>query len=137
MCDRCGLCCLVKLQDADNGLVVYTDVACQYLDIDAGLCTVYHQRRGKVPECLWLSPKSLAQIHWLPPTCAYRLLRDGRPLPPWHPLVSGEVHSVHQTRLSVRHIAVPHHSVDPDRLVDHVIDLAPDRLVSLTGGRGN
>ncbi len=123
VCDRCGLCCLVKLQDADSGTVVYTDVACNYLDIDTCRCTVYGCRQERVSECLQLTPENLSQVNWLPPTCGYRLLREGRPLPPWHPLVSGHGRSVHQALCSARHIAVAPDQISDQELVNHVIDL--------------
>jgi len=129
VCDRCGLCCLVKLQDAESGVVMYTDVACQYLDIHDCRCTVYHKRQKRVAECLQLSPRNIDQITWLPPTCSYRLLRAGRPLPPWHPLVSGDGESVHRAHLSARHVAIAEQGVDPGRLVEHVINLAADGVL--------
>ena len=103
-----------------------TDVACRYLDISTGACTVYSQRRDKVPECLQLTVENLARIHWLPPTCAYRLLREGQPLPPWHPLFGPNNDRQAPRQLPVGWFAVPQNSVPPNCLMEHVIDLTPE-----------
>lgn len=89
LCDRCGLCCLVKLEDEDTGEVHYTDLACRYLNCDTAQCQDYAHRTANVPACLTLTPANLPQCTWLPVTCAYRRIYEGRPLPRWHPLISG------------------------------------------------
>ncbi len=101
VCDGCGKCCLHKLEDADTGHIVHTEVACRYLDVRTCTCTEY-ERRGTVnPECVQLTPDEAATLRWLPPTCAYRLLARGEPLPWWHPLVAGDEQAVHRAGASV------------------------------------
>ena len=102
LCDGCGKCCLHKLEDEDTGELMATNVACRMLDRRSGLCKDYKNRRIHVPECVRLTPRLLDQIDWLPTTCAYRLLDEGRPLEAWHPLISGDPESVHRAGISVR-----------------------------------
>lgn len=122
LCDGCGLCCLHKLEDEDTGDVHATNVACKLLDPHSGRCTDYRRRRVYVPDCVRLTPKLLRGISWLPETCGYRLIDEGKPLADWHPLVSGDPESVHRAGISVRGWTVSeneagdleHHIVDRD-----------------------
>lgn len=102
LCDGCGRCCLVKLEDEESGKIHFTDVACRLLDGDACRCKDYPNRSEKVPDCVRLTPASIGDLNWMPPTCAYRLLADGKDLPDWHPLVSGRPESVVEAGISVR-----------------------------------
>ncbi|MCJ2014518.1 YcgN family cysteine cluster protein [Methylobacterium sp. J-076] len=102
LCDGCGRCCLIKLEDEDTGEVLHTDIGCTLLDGFACRCRDYPRRQKKVPDCVRLTPEAVRSIAWLPPTCAYRLVRDGLPLYPWHHLVSGRASSVHEAGISVR-----------------------------------
>lgn len=102
LCDGCGKCCLHKLEDEDNGDIHYTNVACRYLDDDNCRCQAYAERQRLVPDCIVLRPEDVAEFHWLPDTCAYRLLAEGNPLPDWHPLRSGDPASVHRAGISAR-----------------------------------
>jgi len=106
LCDGCGRCCMVKLEDVDTGERLDTRLACRLLDIGACRCTDYDHRHARVPDCVQLTPETARSLDWLPPTCAYRLVADGKPLHWWHPLVSGDPETVHQAGISVRHIAV-------------------------------
>lgn len=106
LCDGCGRCCLLKLQDFDTGEVSYTSVACRLLDLDKCQCTRYTERRRLVPDCVKLTPGNISDLKWMPSTCAYRLLYEGKPLEPWHPLVSGSSQSVHEAGISIRHRAI-------------------------------
>jgi uncharacterized cysteine cluster protein YcgN (CxxCxxCC family) len=89
LCDGCGRCCLHKLRDDDTGALWWTNVSCRLLDSSTCQCSDYANRRRRVPDCVRLTPDALAEIDWLPPSCAYRRLQEGQPLSWWHPLVSG------------------------------------------------
>lgn len=102
LCDGCGRCCLRKLEDEDTGEIAYTDVACRLLDCKSCRCRDYPHRQERVADCIALSPRDLAPLAWMPSTCAYRLLDEGKPLPDWHPLISGTPASVHAAGISVR-----------------------------------
>lgn len=102
LCDGCARCCLAKLEDEDTGEIAYTNVACRLLDHESCRCTKYAQRSRFVPDCITLTPENVGQLRWMPSTCAYRLLTEGKDLPDWHPLVSGTPESVHWAGISVR-----------------------------------
>ena len=102
LCDGCAKCCLVKLEYEDTGEVDNTDIACRLLDTRSCRCSDYANRQTKVPDCLSLTPRRVRRLRWLPATCAYRLVAEGRDLYWWHPLVSGDPESVHQAGMSVR-----------------------------------
>lgn len=121
LCDGCGRCCLVKLEDEDSGDVFFTDVSCRLLDADNCRCSQYDQRLEYVPDCIRLSPQNVETISWLPATCAYRLVMESRPLPEWHPLISGSKDSVHRADISVRQRVVCESDVNVNDLEDHII----------------
>ncbi len=102
LCDGCGRCCLVKLEDEETGEVHFTDVGCKLLDGQTCRCSDYRRRRQRVRDCLKLTAASVRSLPWLPPTCAYRMLAEGKDLAWWHPLVSGSPETVHEAGVSVR-----------------------------------
>ncbi len=118
LCDGCGRCCLQKLKNATTGKVYYTWVACYLLDTQSCRCSNYDLRHILVPDCLKLEPANIPKLRWLPRTCAYRRIAEGKELPDWHPLISGDPQSVHKTGMSVRQRAISEVHVHPDNLED-------------------
>ena len=123
LCDGCGKCCLHKLEDEDTGELFHTNVACKLLDLGTGRCTRYVGRLRWVPDCVQLTPGLARHANWLPPTCAYRLRAEGRPLPVWHPLRTGRADSTRRAGMSVRGWAVSERRAR--RLEDHIIECLP------------
>ncbi|MEM9394330.1 MAG: YcgN family cysteine cluster protein [Pseudomonadota bacterium] len=122
LCDGCGRCCLLKLEDADTEAIAFTRVSCRLLDTDTCRCGNYDIRKQLVPDCVVLTPKNIDEIgYWMPSTCAYRLRYEGRPLYDWHPLVSGRRESVREAGISVAGWVVPEYEVDEEDLEDYLI----------------
>jgi uncharacterized protein len=101
LCDGCARCCLVKLEDEDTGRIHFTSAACKLLDGKTCRCTDYRNRNRRVPDCVRLTPENVGTLSWLPHTCAYRLLAEGKDLAWWHPLVSGRAETVREAGISV------------------------------------
>ncbi len=106
LCDRCGRCCLQKLEDVKTGNIRYTGIACEFLDIEKCECLVYENRHFANPDCIELTRNNIKQIKWLPVSCAYRRMAEGRQLEWWHPLNSGNPGTVHEAGISIRDKAV-------------------------------
>jgi uncharacterized cysteine cluster protein YcgN (CxxCxxCC family) len=129
LCDGCGRCCLNKLEDEDTGELYFTNVACGGLDLETCRCRHYPARTRYQAECLVITPGDRKVLAQLPSTCAYVLRAAGRPLPDWHPLVSGDPDSVHRAGISVRDKAVSEEFIHPAQLPEHLISwVIPARL---------
>lgn len=121
LCDGCGLCCLQKMQDEEDGDVYYTKIACKLLDLGDASCSNYAQRQSLVPDCVQLTPDNTEAFSWLPHTCAYRLLYEGKPLPLWHHLVCGDKNAVHAAGISQLDNMVSETDVSEDQWEKHLI----------------
>ncbi|MFP4274450.1 MAG: YcgN family cysteine cluster protein [Paracoccaceae bacterium] len=123
LCDGCGKCCLNKLEDEETGEVALTRVACRLFDDSTCRCGQYETRHQFVPDCIVLTPATIPlHLYWLPQTCAYRLIHEGRPLHDWHPLISGDPGTVHAAGVSVRDATVPEFEVPEEDWEDHIIE---------------
>ncbi|HHG91052.1 MAG TPA: YcgN family cysteine cluster protein [Devosia sp.] len=122
LCDGCGRCCLIKLEDVDTGEVFNSDVRCRLLDDNTCRCTDYGNRKEKVPDCIKLTPANVGEIPWIPVTCAYRRLAEGRGLAWWHPLISGDPDSVRRAGVSVHARTVGEAEVAPGEWEAHAVD---------------
>ena len=120
LCDGCGKCCLHKLEDDETGALYPTNVACRLLDRRTARCSDYRHRHAFVPDCVRLTPAKLMEIDWLPPTCAYLLRSEGKPLPEWHHLITGDRDSIHRAGMSVKGWTIS--EIDAGELEHHLID---------------
>jgi len=120
LCDGCAKCCLEKLEDEDTGRIHYTNVACKLLDLETCRCGNYANRSRIVTNCITLTPAMLQKPRWLPATCAYRLIAENRPLPDWHPLLSGDAVSVEEAGQSIYGRAISEENAGP--LILHLVD---------------
>lgn len=122
LCDGCGKCCVLKLEDVDSGLIHYTDVGCRLLDCSSARCRDYENRRQQVADCVMLTPDNLHQLGWMPASCAYRLIHEGRDLPDWHPLITGDPDSTRKAGKSVAGRLFSEDKVDEEALGNHLTD---------------
>src|SRR5215471_15535632 len=121
LCDGCGRCCLVKLEEEETQNIYFTDVGCRLLDTGTCRCRDYRHRTERVDDCVRLTPQTIAEIRWLPPTCAYRLVGEGRDLYWWHPLVSGDRDTVHYAGISVRGRTLSEADVPVQKFEEHLV----------------
>ena len=123
LCDGCGRCCLNKLEDPDTGNVALTRIACRLLDNESCRCAQYDIRHQFVPECIRMTSETIAKhAYWLPNTCAYKLLHEGKKLPDWHPLLTGTEQSVHAAGISVQGWSIPEFEVPEDEWEDYIVE---------------
>lgn len=135
LCDGCARCCLNKLEDEDTGEIAWTDVGCTLLDGESCRCRDYEGRSATVPDCIRLTPHEVRTLSWLPPTCAYRLVEEGRDLYWWHPLVSGDPDTVHAAGISVRGRTVPEDDVPLERWEERIVAWPAENPMEGRGGR--
>lgn len=114
LCDGCARCCLHKLEDEDTAEVHYTAVVCRYLDHQTCACGDYKNRHKNVPNCVQLTPERAVEFKWLPTTCAYRMLAEGRGLADWHPLVAGDREAMKAAGIPVTGKVLDERYVHPD-----------------------
>jgi len=127
LCDGCGKCCLAKLEDEDSGDIYFTSVGCRLFDAGLCRCTDYDNRQARVADCIRLTPENVRTIAWLPATCAYRLVAEGRDLPRWHHLVSGSRDTIHRAGKSMqgRVTALETDMAEPEDYFDHLMEDEP------------
>jgi len=123
LCDGCGRCCLHKLEDEDTGELHFTRVSCRLLDTESCRCSDYANRFAQVPDCLTIKPLDAQKLSWLPSTCAYRLVSEGKALEKWHPLVSGSPNSVIEAGVSMAHLCISETVVPLHEFEHHIIVL--------------
>jgi uncharacterized cysteine cluster protein YcgN (CxxCxxCC family) len=122
LCDGCARCCLEKLEDEDTGQIYYTHVSCKLLDAGLCACKDYPNRSDQVPDCVRLTPENVRTLNWLPPSCGYKLVAEGRDLYWWHPLISGSPATVHEAGVSVRgRVQGTEATVPDEELQDHIV----------------
>ncbi|MFV1997639.1 MAG: YcgN family cysteine cluster protein [Acidiferrobacterales bacterium] len=122
LCDGCGICCLVKLEDSDSGEIHYTNMTCRLFNSRTCRCTDYSHRAQKVPTCFVLTPATINDYPYLPPTCAYRRLAEGKELPAWHPLLTGDTDSVSRAGIAVTGKVISELHVHQDDWPAHIVD---------------
>jgi uncharacterized protein len=127
LCDGCGKCCLSKIEDEETSEIFYTSVACRLFDEGTCRCTDYANRSAQVPDCVTLTPANITELSWMPKTCAYRLVAEGRDLFAWHHLVCGDPDAVHRANVSIRGkiTAFETELAEPEDYFDHVLEREP------------
>lgn len=116
ICDGCGKCCLntfIDSEDEDEFTatdqlregeeLIFTNIVCQYLDNNTCGCSEYENRQTLVPSCVKLTKENLKDIFFMPQSCSYRRLHEGRGLATWHPLLNnGDKTKMHELNISVK-----------------------------------
>jgi len=125
LCDGCAQCCLQKLEDMDTREVYVTQIVCGLLDLETCQCTAYGERSKLVPSCVTMTPNDARNIKWMPNTCAYRLLAEKRPLPEWHPLISGSKSSVIEADISIKDKVISENDVAESDWPDYIVERLP------------
>lgn len=121
ICDGCCQCCAHKLQDEDTDEIFKTNIVCQYLDCDNCQCTVYSERHKYVPDCIKVTPENAGDLVWMPDTCGYKRLAEGKPLPEWHPLETGRRETAAEAGHTVTGKVISEAGIDPDDFEDHLV----------------
>ena len=122
LCDKCGKCCVIKLEDFDTQEVHYTNVSCKLLCEKTASCKDYKNRKSIVSDCIILSPDNLNDLKWMPETCAYKLLNEGKNLPYWHPLLSGNDKEIVNSGNSVKNRVTNENEIKIKNLPDYIFN---------------
>ena len=122
LCDKCGKCCVIKLEDFDTQEVHYTNVSCKLLCEKSASCKDYKNRKSIVSDCIILSPDNLKDLKWMPETCAYKLLNEGKNLPYWHPLLSGTDKEIVNSGNSVKNRVTNENQIKIKDLPDYIFN---------------
>ena len=121
LCDGCARCCMVKLEDEDTGDIHLTRLACSMLVVKTCRCSNYPERFSLMPDCIDVTVEKVRELKWLPASCGYRRVNEGRDLAWWHPLVSGTPETVHQAGISVRGVAMSEKRVKVENYMKYII----------------
>ena len=122
LCDRCGKCCVIKLIDEDTNFLHYTNVSCHLFDKEKCHCKDYNNRKKIVKDRVELSVDNLEVIKWLPETCSYKLLSEGKNLPNWHPLIQGNRNLMEKENNSVKGRVISENSIDKENIKDYLFN---------------
>lgn len=126
LCDGCAKCCLIKLEDEDTGDIAMTRLHCKLLDAETCRCSDYTNRKTHVPDCVILTPKDVSELRWMPKSCSYRLINEGKPLPDWHHLRSGDTERIHEVGASIMGRTLSEETLfdpdDADQIAEWIVD---------------
>lgn len=112
LCDGCGLCCQIRVEDIDSGEIALSNIACRYLCFNSHHCKDYENRQANVDDCVKITPQNVHELEWLPHSCAYRTIARGEQLPDWHYLICGDKERVHTDGPSMKGELVSEENVD-------------------------
>ena len=121
LCDGCGKCCVLRMEDEDTGATYVTDIHCKLFNNQSCLCSNYENRKRYVPDCVKLTPHNVQKLKWIPQTCAYRLVANGEDLFDWHHLISGSYDTIHEAGMSVRDATISEDEVDDEDHPKHIV----------------
>ena len=122
LCDRCGKCCLIKLEDIDTNKFYYTNVSCRLLCQKTANCKNYKNRKKIVKDCTTLNYQNLQGIDWLPKTCSYKLINEGKDLPKWHYLKCGNFYEMEKSKICVKNRITSEEKVDMKKIQEYITD---------------
>ena len=123
LCDGCGKCCLLKLEDENTLQIRYTNISCRLFDDGTCACGSYALRKQMVAGCVVLTPENIDRnAHWMPSSCAYRLLHEGGDLPDWHPLQTDNANSTKTSGNSVSGHTIPEYDIEEEDFEDYTTE---------------
>ena len=142
VCDGCGRCCLHKFidegaQDEEASEsepskaeeILFTNISCYLLNDKTCACTQYERRAELVLDCVSLSKENLKDVYFMPPSCSYRRLQEGKGLAHWHPLLNrGKKSKMHQQGITVRNRVINENDVDLNDFEDYIVSWPIDPI---------